>query len=158
MRDFKKDPLFQEVKKYWDAYPRRKNGSKGNLYTVYLWFKAEKPDEDSKADMMQWMIDKQENMIHCEKNNIFCEAPKDMERWLENVGWITPIQKMVDISVKRNGDINTKNQEKDREMYTDWILEQDLETLKNWSNAPQNKRLKPLVAELRPEIIEYCKK
>ena len=111
MLKFKKDPIFIEFKKYWDAYPKRKDGSKGDLYTCYLWFKAEKPDDDTKVEMMKWMAAKQENMIYFQKKGEFYSPPKDMQRWLRDYGWMTPIDKVVSPEHARSQVMESRREE-----------------------------------------------
>ena len=116
MLNYKKTELFNEFKHYWDAYPGRLDG-KGDMYTCYLWFKAEKPDEDTKVEMMQWMIAKEKFIIHCEKQGKFCAPSKDMQRWLRDLGWTTPVPYIQDKEQGRRQAIDKNNNDTYRERY-----------------------------------------
>ena len=152
MINFKTTPLYKEFKKYWDAYPKRRDGSKGDLYTCYLWFKAEKPDDDTKVEMMQWMIAKQENMIHFQKKGEFYSPPKDMQRWLRDYGWLTPVEKVKNPEQGRRQAIEANNKDQQREDHTAWIM--DCEPRKLYDCVMgQLRHLLWLAKELRPELI-----
>ena len=148
--------LFNEARK---AYGGSKNGLENELANFI--YRSKKPmrgqpryDIDKTVNLLLPAIEAQ--TAERKQSQGFVPPWKNFKTWINGQCW-TQECAASKVAEQRNEDMKAKIDKQNRELYSSWIMEQSLETLKQWCNEEPNRRLKPLVAELKPDIIEYCK-
>ena len=134
--------------RFWLCYPKKR--AKGN---ARKWFKKNKPSIELVETMLRAIEQQKKSVDWLKDNGQFIPHPCS---WLNAEMWEDGVDLVRQPEIRRSSDIDKINRQKEREMYSDWIMEQEIGSLYRWAKV-QSSAVKALVAELRSEIIEYAK-
>ena len=140
--------------RWYKHYPNKK--AKGRAKRAFVKVLKENKDVpvEELLDMLIAAVELQKKSVAWLKDNgTFIPHPAS---WLNAEMWSDGVEVVRQPEIRRADDIEKINRQKERDTYSEWIMEQEIGSLYRWAKV-QSGAIKALVAELRPKIIEYAK-